>query len=199
MEAGIEEIAKDVIHVPDSAVNLLSINKMITKGLSVHFTSQGSSIEDEKGKLIATMINEGDIFRLEIPKERIYFAAKIQRAELWHRRLGHLNDRSAETFSKRLAQGISIKCFEGRECVACIKGKPHCTPFPKRGRIASKMLELIHSDLCGSMETSSLVGLRYILTLIDDFIRKIFMFFLKQKNKISEVFAEFRMNVEKIH
>ncbi|TGZ38474.1 Retrovirus-related pol polyprotein from transposon tnt 1-94 [Temnothorax longispinosus] len=61
-DAGVERImAKDVIHVPDSAVNLLSVSKMVAKGLSIHFTPQGSCIEDEKGKQMATMVDEGGI------------------------------------------------------------------------------------------------------------------------------------------
>lgn len=47
------------------------------------------------------------------------------------------------------------------------------------------------------METPSLGGSKYILTLIDDFTRKVFVFFLKQKSKVSEVFAEFKASIER--
>lgn len=70
----------------------MSVSKIVAKELSIHFTPQGSSIKDEKGKLMAIMVNEGGIFRLETPKERVYFADKIQTAKLWHRRLEHIND-----------------------------------------------------------------------------------------------------------
>lgn len=86
---------------------------------------------------MATMVDEGGIYRLETSKERVYFAAKIPMAELWHRRLGHLNNRSAKTLNEGMAQGISIKCFGGTKCVTRIKGKHHRTPFPKEGKRAS--------------------------------------------------------------
>lgn len=54
----------------------------------------------------------------------------------------------------------------------------------------------IHSDLCGSMETTSLGGARYYLTFIDDFTRKIFIYFLETKDQVSETFEKFKTLVE---
>ena len=69
-------------------------------------------------------------------------------------------------------------------------------PFKNEGSRATSLLELIHSDLCGPMENQSLGGARYFLTFIDDFSRKVFVYFLKCKSEVLEKFLEFKNKVE---
>jgi len=61
----------------------------------------------------------------------------------------------------------------GSLCEGCILGKQHRESFPSGKSIRAKApLEIVHSDLCGPMQTPSLAGNHYILTFIDDFTRK---------------------------
>lgn len=197
-ENGKEEItAKDVIYGPESAVNLLSVSKLVEKGLSAHFTPKENNIEDSSGNKMASMVNDDGIFKLETSKDKAYFAATTQTAELWHRRLGHLGYKSMKALSDGLATGIQVKTSNTTPCISCIKEKHHRASFPKEGKRATEMLELIHSNLCGPMETTSAGGSRYFLTLIDDFTRKVFIFFLKEKSEVAEIFEEFRAYVER--
>ena len=54
-------------------------------------------------------------------------------------------------------------------CEECILGKMHRAPFPKDATVRGvRKLQLIHSDVCGSMRTHSLGGYAYFLTFIDD-------------------------------
>jgi hypothetical protein len=58
-------------------------------------------------------------------------------------------------------------------CEACIESKQQRTSFPKdEVTKASKLLELVHSDVCGPMKTTSCGGARYFVTFINDFSRK---------------------------
>ena len=53
---------------------------------------------------------------------------------------------------------------------------------------------MVHTNLCGPMQTESIGGSFYFLMFIDDFSRKIWIYFLKHK---SETFAKFKeFNVE---
>lgn len=79
----------------------------------------------------------------------------------------------------------------------CLKGKQHRFPFPKRGSRAASLLDLIHSDLCGPMEVQSFNGAKYFLTLIDDLSRKVFVFFLRTKEHVKEIFENFKLLHEK--
>jgi hypothetical protein len=67
-------------------------------------------------------------------------------------------------------------------CEACIEGKHQRTYFLKdKVTRASKLLELMHSDVCGLMKTTSRGGAQYFVTFMDDFSRNIHVYFLKGK------------------
>lgn len=57
-------------------------------------------------------------------------------------------------------------------------------------------LQLIHTDLCGPMESSSLGGAKYYVTFIDDYSRKVYVYFMKNKSDTLEKFEEFKNLVE---
>jgi hypothetical protein len=61
---------------------------------------------------------------------------------------------------------------------------------------ATKPLEIVHSDVCGPMRTTSLGGARYFVTYIDDFSRKVWVYLLKSKGECLEKFKEFKALVE---
>ena len=58
------------------------------------------------------------------------------------------------------------------------------------------VLDLIHSDLCGPMP-KSLGGAQYFVTFIDDHSRKTWVYLLKTKNQVLEVFKQFLSLVER--
>lgn len=47
------------------------------------------------------------------------------------------------------------------------------------------------------METTSIGGSRYFLIFVDDFSKKVFVYFLKEKGQVTEIFLEFKALVEK--
>ena len=82
-------------------------------------------------------------------------------------------------------------------CEGCILGKQHRESFPSGKSIRAKLpLEIIHSDLCGTMQAPSLAGSLYFLTFIDDFTRKTWIYFLKNKSEVFEKFQNFKALVE---
>ena len=54
----------------------------------------------------------------------------------------------------------------------CAKGKNTKKTFPSSESKAKGILEIIHSDVCGPMSSSSLIGYAYYVSFIDDFSRK---------------------------
>jgi transposase InsO family protein len=62
-------------------------------------------------------------------------------------------------------------------------------PFPKSESKAEGVLELIHSDACGPMPSTSLSGYVYFVSFIDDYSCKTWVYFLKSKD---EVFGRFK-------
>ncbi len=82
-------------------------------------------------------------------------------------------------------------------CEGCVKGKNQRTLFPKdRATRASQLLEIVHIDVCGPMKTTTQGGVRYFLTFIDDFSRKIHFYLLKAKGEVFEKFKQYKVFVE---
>jgi hypothetical protein len=52
------------------------------------------------------------------------------------------------------------------------KGRTSRTSFPKRDNKAEGVLELIHSNVCGPMPSSSNNGYAYYVSFINDYSRK---------------------------
>ena len=52
------------------------------------------------------------------------------------------------------------------------------------------LLNLIHTDVCGPLPIASIGGTRYYVIFIDDFSRKVCVYFLKQKSEVFQKFKE---------
>jgi len=97
---------------------------------------------------------------------------------IWHRRLGHFYNSDIKNYLKRHKADIKF-CDDCK--IAKMKRKPHNKVPPK----ATSILETIHSDIIGPI-SESLTGKRYILTFIDEFSRKSWIFLLKNKKEATD-------------
>ena len=66
-------------------------------------------------------------------------------------------------------------------CKGCAKGNNTKKEFPCSESKANIILDIVHSDVCGPMSSSSLSGYVYYVSFIDDFSRKTWVYFLKNK------------------
>ena len=96
-----------------------------------------------------------------------------------------------------MVRGFPLIEKPDNQCEGCILGKQHRENFPSGKSITEKApLEIVHSDLCGPMQTPSLASSHYMLTFIDDFTRKTWVYFLKYKSEVFEKFCNFKALVE---
>lgn len=83
-------------------------------------------------------------------------------------------------------------------CQTCMKGKITRTVIQKRSKIGTHMLgELIHTDLCGSMQRRSIKGNTYMVTYLDDKIGKIHLEFLSKKLQQFKEFKAYHVAFER--
>lgn len=75
-----------------------------------------------------------------------------------------------------------MDCKERLSCKTCVKGKLKRLSFSKKSTTQPRaLLDLIHSDLCGSMQTQTPSGKRYMMTLIDDFSPYYYIYLLTRR------------------
>ncbi|KAL4351179.1 hypothetical protein GQ457_06G013780 [Hibiscus cannabinus] len=73
------------------------------------------------------------------------------------------------------------------------------TPFSGKGERASDLLGLIHSDVCGPMNTQARGGYQYFITFTDDFSRYGYIYLMRHKSEALEKFKEFKNEVQNQH
>jgi hypothetical protein len=71
----------------------------------------------------------------------------------------------------------------------CEQGKNVKHSFPGKDNRDKRVLDIMHSDVCGLMSATSLRGYVYYVFFIDDYSRKTWIYLLKEKN---EVFGKFK-------
>ena len=64
--------------------------------------------------------------------------------------------------------------------------------FPSSESKAKRILKIVHSDVCGPMSSSSLSGYVYYVSFINDFSRKTWIYFMKNKDEVFNKFKEFK-------
>ena len=127
---------------------------------------------------------EANLYQLELKKVNraevstlAYTTANGDAMELWHKRVGHLNAKGVKAL-QNMVSGMDLGKIPSNvvpfACEECVQEKQARQPFPSdAGTHATKVLELVHLDVCGPMRTTSMGGGRYFLTFIDDFSRKV--------------------------
>ena len=77
-------------------------------------------------------------------------------------------------------------------CEGCVEGKMKRKPFQPVGEIRStRLLERVHSDVCGPLSVESIGRKKYFVTLMHDYSRCCRVYFMRQKNEVFEKFKEF--------
>ena len=81
-----------------------------------------------------------------------------------------------------MVEGFPVIKNEHLERSACALGEQHRNEFiVHQEKMQTGLLELIHTDLCGPMQTRSLGGASYFLTFIDDRYRYTWVYFIRRK------------------
>lgn len=148
---------KSVRYVPNLDCNLLSVRALTSRGIRVNFLENRCEIISGD-VIVGTADAVHGLFKLRCTQKVLMTTngSHEKCIHTWHRRFGHRNPEAIKLLeSKSMACGIKIeKCNERFPCETCTKGKFTRLPFPKKSSQQSKIpLDLIHSDLCGPMQT----------------------------------------------
>lgn len=220
-----EEITiKDAMFVPSVRNNLLSIAKICDNGWTVTFSKTKVTLKSSENEIVYGK-RRNNLYSLEVsgrnrkrssernfdPDERVTresiavasssldTRSKADFLKL-HSRFGHV---SAED----LARGVKSDAFKDLkklppipknfDCEVCIKGKLCQASFPNSHVRSEEKLEVIHTDLCGPIQTKSNGGASYFVTFIDECTDWTEVRFLKHKSDTLEVFKEVQKLLER--
>jgi hypothetical protein len=126
----------------------------------------------------------------------IYLASTRVDTKIWHHRLGHMSEKGMLIFHKRNLL-LDLKQIYLDFCEHCVYGKQKRVIFLRvRKEKISERLELVHTDVWGPAQVSSLGGSCYYVTFIDDATRKNWVYCIRQKNDVFDTFMKWKSLVE---
>ena len=190
----------DVLLVPSLTYNLLSVSKAAERGKETKFDQDGCRIADGSGRVIATAQRRGSLYHLDCKTaEQVAITHQSSKqTTLWHRRLGHLAGQGLRKLSQDgLVRGLNCTLPDKIDfCESCVNGKQKRSPFKSEKSHSTMPLELVHSDVCGKMNSPSLGGGEYFLTFIDDYTHYTWVYILKHKSEVFSKFQKWKALVE---
>ncbi|CAI5780530.1 Retrovirus-related Pol polyprotein from transposon TNT 1-94 [Podarcis lilfordi] len=195
----IENTISRVLYIPELSCNLISVSTLDKKGFQITF-GNGECKVTKNGKVFAQAKLINGVYELDLSENQ---SAKVAHSsqkdeadlDLWHRRLGHRDTSVILDLQKRdLVRGLQVKQSNKApaKCVSCITEKAVKPLFPCYAEQRSnKVLDIVHTDICGPMNVPSLGKNRYILIFLDDFSRFCVVYFLKEKSETVDKLQEY--------
>ena len=105
---------------------------------------------------------------------------------MWYRHLGH----PSLGYLKRLIPSLN-NCNENLQCKACALSKSQKNFFLPSMTHSSKPFVLIHSDVWGPAPGFNNHSFSYFVSFVDDYTRMSWVYFLKHKSEVYDVFVKF--------
>ena len=194
---GSHQYISDVYNVPNLKSNILSVGQLLEKNYDIHFKDRSATIRNPEGKLIAKVpMTKNRMFLLNIQHDeaKCLKSCLKDHSWLWHMRYGHLNFGDLKLLSsKGMVKGLDQIDHPNQVCEGCLLEKHARSSFPKEATSRAKEpLQLIHTDLCGPITPPSHGKNLYFMLFIDDFSRKTWVYFLKEKSQAFEAFKTFK-------
>ena len=120
--------------------------------------------------------------------------SSIPSLALWHARLGHASSSRVQQLASRgLLDSVSTENFH---CVSCQLGKQPTLPFNSSESISTDIFDLIHFDVWEPFPVSSIDGSRYFVVFVDDYSRYSWIFHMKHRSELLQVYFNFAKMVE---
>ncbi|GJR87325.1 retrotransposon protein, putative, ty1-copia subclass [Tanacetum coccineum] len=185
---------------------VISLSRLWDNGFLHKFTNYGAIFVSKDNLFYFNAIPRDGIFEIDmhnhISNERSIYTCSNKKSKhnldytfLWHYRLGHINKICiAKLQYDGLLKSIDDESFD--ICVSCIYGKMARNSFTHESERANDLLGLIHSDVCGPFRTTSREGANYYVTFTDDFSRYGYVYLIKHKHEVFEMFKAFQNEVE---
>ena len=197
---------RNVLRVPTVARNLLSVPKLTQDNhVFCEFHPFHLFVKDRATRniLLRGRYRHG-LYALDAPTDVPAPAAAFQvfsgvrvSPSLWHSRLGHPASpivrhvlHRHELLSESSNKDVAV-------CDACQQGKSHQLPFSVSTHIVKTPLELVFSDVWGPAQLS-VSGHEYYVSFIDAYSRFTWIYLLKHKSDVFNVFLQFQAHVERL-
>ncbi|BFG35090.1 hypothetical protein CerSpe_213640 [Prunus speciosa] len=195
---------KECLYLPSCVKNLISISALLNEDYTITFNRMGCSLQ-QGNRIICKCTMIDSLYQIQIVENsnRLIEMPRPKRpreelnlTQVWHLNLGHIGQDRIQMMVK---QGYleSLGSVPMPTCESCLQSKMSNLPFLGKWERVTKLLELIHIDVCGPLSTTSRGGFSYFITFTDDYSRLGYVYLIKYKSEVFKKFKEFKNEVEK--
>lgn len=165
-----------VYYLPRLTANIISVGQLDEAGCRIEVEHGILKIHEPSNKLLARVQRSSMrlyLLDLNIGRPVCLSVKSEEEAWRWHTRFGHLSFQSLRCLARSdMVRGLPSIDHVDQVCDACLAGKQCRAPFPDQARRrAAKAIELVHSDICGTITPTTPSGNQYFLLLVDDMSR----------------------------
>jgi histone deacetylase 1/2 len=195
----------NVLRVPSVTRNLLSVKKLtLDNDVFVEFHPFHFFVKDRvtRDVLLRGRSRHG-LYVLDAPAtptvaqvSQVFTGVRVAPSQ-WHARLGHPATPVVRHVLRRHELPFASSNKDLAVCDACQQGKSHQLPFSESTHIVKAPLELVYSDVWGHTQIS-VSGHNYYVSFIDAYSRFTWLYLLKRKSDVFDVFIQFQAHVERI-
>ncbi|MCO5594326.1 hypothetical protein L7F22_048356 [Adiantum nelumboides] len=173
LPSGAAIIIRDIYHIPGLRRNILSVTAATSSGSSIeffhdlcviHFKLPNGQFEiiklPQQNRLYPIKLTQSGHNTVIVSTSIItLYLTKTVSTLMWHYRLGHINGHTLQRMAKHgLCSGLPPNLSSIDLCEGCIMGKASHKPFHRSQSRSSQLNQLVHSDLCGPMESASITA-----------------------------------------
>ena len=187
---------RNVLRVPSATRSLLSVpqltrdNNVFTEFHPFYFFIKDRATRDV---LLRGRLRDG-LYALDLPSApRALTGVRVSPTH-WHARLGHPATPIVRSVLHRHSLPVVSNKDVATVCDACQQGKSHQLSFSDSSRVVKTPLELIYSDVWGHAQTS-VSGHNYYVSFIDAYSRFTWLYLIKRKSDVFDVFLQFQAHV----
>ncbi|CAE6075150.1 unnamed protein product [Arabidopsis arenosa] len=192
---------KDILYVPNVSKNLISVYRMCnTNKVSVEFFPAHFQVKDlSTGAKLLQGRTRNELYEWPVDHHSItgFSASPTPKTDLssWHFRLGHPSLPILKAVVSQFSLPLSHSLQKQLSCSDCFINKSHKLPFYTNTIVSHQPLEYLYSDVWTSPMVS-VDNFKYYLILVDHFTRYTWLYPLKQKSQVKDVFVAFKALVE---
>ncbi|GKF00861.1 retrovirus-related pol polyprotein from transposon TNT 1-94, partial [Tanacetum coccineum] len=200
-----DSVISRVYYVEGLGHNLFSVGQFCDSDLEVAFRKHTCFVRDINGTDILKGSHSTNLYMISMDEmmksSPICLLSKASKSKswLWHRRLNHLNFGTINDLARKdLVRGLPRLKFEKDHlCSACQLGKSKkFSHRPKSENTNMEVLHTLHMDLCGPMRVQSIKGKKYILVIVDDYLRFTWVKFLSSKDETPKFVTNFLKQIQ---
>jgi len=138
------------------------------------------------------------ILTLAIDRPVCLAARSSEVAWQWHAWFGHLRFEGLKELSKvQMVRGRPLIDHVEQVYDSCLAGKQRRQPFPAASKFcATRLLELVHADLCGPITPETPGGKKLFLLAVNDQSRYMWLVLLSSKDQAGDVIIRLQVRVE---